>query len=221
MEILKKDSDKIGLIIDLDYRKEKFIILDLSRNNEDLIKIDISNSKEFSNYINKLIKKNNTKFAIGKYLENRIIYDHSKVFLNKRTVHLGIDIWINEGTKVFSPLNAKVHSYAYNDTKGDYGATIILEHQINKIKFYTLYGHLSVNSLELISKKNFIEKGELIGFIGNSKENGDWPPHLHFQIIKNLENKKGDYPGVCDKKEIKKYSSNCPNPNLILQITNI
>lgn len=216
--IFKKYSHEFALVIDLDYRKEKYITLDLTKNNNELMKIDVSNSKEFSNYINNLIEKNNAKFAIGKYLENRMIYDHSEVFSNKRTVHLGIDLWVNDGIKVFSPFKAKVHSFANNNAKGDYGATIILEHEIEGIKFYTLYGHLSLDSLDLISKKKYIEKGELIGFIGSNEENGDWPPHLHFQIIKDMQNKKGDFYGACDKKEIKEYSLNCLDPNLILQI---
>jgi len=54
--------------------------------------------------------------------------------------------------------------------------------------------------------------------LGNESENGNWPPHLHFQIINDIEGKFGDYPGVCSFKEIDKYSANCINPKYILGI---
>jgi hypothetical protein len=50
------------------------------------------------------------------------------------------------------------------------------------------------------------------------QENGQWPPHLHFQVIIDMEFKKGDYPGVCKLNEKEKYLRNCPNPDLILQM---
>lgn len=40
------------------------------------------------------------------------------------------------------------------------------------------------------------KKGKKLAALGNSFENGDYAPHLHFQIIKNIENYTGDYPGV-------------------------
>ncbi|MEP6913389.1 MAG: response regulator, partial [bacterium] len=46
--------------------------------------------------------------------------------------------------------------------------------------------------------------------------NGDWPPHLHFQIIEDMRVHEGDYPGVCSISERAKYLNNCPNPDLIL-----
>jgi murein DD-endopeptidase MepM/ murein hydrolase activator NlpD len=41
-----------------------------------------------------------------------------------------------------------VHSFNYNTGLGDYGPTIILEHKIEDHKFYTLYGHLSLESID-------------------------------------------------------------------------
>jgi hypothetical protein len=54
-------------------------------------------------------------------------------------------------------------------------------------------------------------------------ENARWPPHLHFQIVIDMEipiaiGKKGDYPGVCKLSEKEKYLNNCLDPDLILQM---
>jgi len=48
--------------------------------------------------------------------------------------------------------------------------------------------------------------------------NGDYAPHLHFQIIIDMEEKTGDYPGVCSENKLEFYKNNCPNPNLLLKI---
>jgi murein DD-endopeptidase MepM/ murein hydrolase activator NlpD len=63
-----------------------------------------------------------------------------------------------------------------------------------------------------------VKKGAIIGQLGAPPVNGDYAPHLHFQIIGNLQGKKGDYPGVCSKTDLGFYKENCPDPNLLLKI---
>ena len=94
----------------------------------------------------------------------------------------------------------------------------MIKHYINNMIFYTLYGHLSRASIECLSENTQITKGEVVGFIGSSEINGDYAPHLHFQIIKDIEHYKGDYPGVCSQADIEFYSNNCPDPNLVLKL---
>src|SRR6185436_1522667 len=106
-------------------------------------------------------------------------------------------IWGKPYTAVMAPYDGMIHSFAFNDRQGDYGATIILSHIISGFTFYTLYGHLSLNSLKDLREGNRIAAGEVFAEFGIPAENGQWPPHLHFQIIKNMDDRKGDYPGVC------------------------
>ncbi len=61
------------------------------------------------------------------------------------------------------------------------------------------------------------KKGDCIGHVGDTKINGGWAPHLHFQIIANMLGKKGDFPGVASLGTREKYLALCPNPNSILQ----
>jgi murein DD-endopeptidase MepM/ murein hydrolase activator NlpD len=135
-----------------------------------------------------------------------------------RRLHLGIDIWGPAGTKVMSPLNAIVHSFAFNNNESDYGATIILTHNLDGISFHTLYGHLSLNSLKNLYEGKNVSKGEVIAEFGMRFENGNWPSHLHFQVITDMQGWKGDYPGVCRYSERQLWLDNCPDPNLILQL---
>ncbi len=117
-----------------------------------------------------------------------------------------------------SPLDGIVHSFAFNNNDSDYGATLILTHNLDGASFHTLYGHLSLNSLKNLSEGKNIKKGEVIAEFGMRFENGNWPPHLHFQLITDMQGWKGDYPGVCKFSERQQWLDNCPDPDLVLQL---
>jgi murein DD-endopeptidase MepM/ murein hydrolase activator NlpD len=163
------------------------------------------------------------RYAIGGYGELRTMYSRSHVFdaghpgEETRRLHLGMDIWGMAGTTVFCPVGGMVHSFAMNNADGDYGATLILLHQLEGVSFYTLYGHISEADLSL-SPGDYVNHGQELAHFGEQKENGNWPPHLHFQVIMDMELREGDYPGVCRYSERDKYLSNCPDPDLILQL---
>lgn len=222
-DLLKKNRNLFGRVLSLNYGLSPYVLLDLSSDNPELAQVDLSNPIEFDRYIKKVMSRSNSVFAIGKYNEDRCIYAHSKLFsgTNERTIHLAIDLWVPSGVEVLAPFDGKIHSFANNKAVGDYGPTIILEHNLGGIKFYTLYGHLSSSSLNGLKVGKSFSKGEVIGFIGNSSENGGWPTHLHFQVIENMLGKKGDFPGVASREEREKYVSMCPDPNLILKIEGI
>ncbi len=135
-----------------------------------------------------------------------------------RRLHLGVDIWGPADTPVYAPLPATVHSFAFNSAYGDYGATLILQHEMEGIIFHTLYGHLSLKSIEDKREGQTIENGEWIATFGEPAENGHWPPHLHFQIIIDMKEAKGDYPGVCAFDERESYLQNSPDGDLILNM---
>ena len=125
------------------------------------------------------------------------------------------------GSEIYSPLQAKVHSFQDNNHLLDYGPTIILEHELDGVVFYTLYGHLSRTSLTGLEAGKEIEKGQKIAELGTSNENGQWPPHLHFEIISDMLGKQGDFAGVAKVSEKEYYLNLCPNPNLILNLPNL
>ncbi len=200
--------------------KEKLVLLDFTEKNTRLTEAVFSDTGKFSEYIDLELSMANAAYGIGGYDELRTLYARSKVFdaEEPRRLHLGIDIWGKVNTPVFAPLGGVIHSFAFNDHYGDYGATIILQHQIKAQTFFTLYGHLSLKDIQQLKEGKFISMGELIGHFGEANENGHWPPHLHFQIILNMGNYKGDYPGVCKWSERDSYLQNSPDPDIILQM---
>jgi murein DD-endopeptidase MepM/ murein hydrolase activator NlpD len=221
--LLRKFQHIYHAVIPFNKANDKLLAMDFTATNKTLTSEIFDDTEKFSSYINTQLKNANALYGIGGYNENRAIYSRSKHFdsvLNKepRRIHLGIDIWGKEGTPVSAPLGGMVHSFAYNDRFGDYGATIVLLHQLDGIPFYTLYGHLSLKDIATLKDGEYISIGQKFAHFGNTKENGNWPPHLHFQVIENMELKKGDYPGVCTITEREKYLSNCTDPDFILNM---
>ncbi len=199
-----------------------YISVDLSIKNKNLASIDVSSSKSFEKFINNYLDKNNAKVAYGGYNETRNLYKRSTVFKDdlspERNIHIGLDLWIAAKTNVLAALDGVIHSFKNNVSLGDYGPTIILEHLVNGIQFYTLYGHLSTESLYNLHIGKQFRKGEKLATLGNYPINGDYSPHLHFQIIQNIENYQGDYPGVCSSNDLVYYLKNCPDPNYLLKL---
>jgi murein DD-endopeptidase MepM/ murein hydrolase activator NlpD len=204
-------------IVPFNEKEDRVIEMDFTSANTSLTEAILTDTPGFSGYITKTLQDANARYGIGGYNEYREIYSRSAVFdagdstEEPRRLHLGIDIWGKAGTEVRVPLNGKVHSYAFNDHFGDYGATIILTHEVSGTKFHSLYGHLSLADLKGLYEGMPVTAGQTIAHFGMPHENGEWPPHLHFQLIIDMEGRSGDYPGVCKLSEREKYLANCPD----------
>ena len=192
--------------------------IDLSVSNEELTNVQVSNPIDCQQYIDKVLHRNKARVAYGGYLEHRRLYDESNLFSKKekRNIHLGVDFWAPVGTKVITPLDGVVHSFKNNASMGDYGPTIILEHRMKGDIFYTLYGHLSLESIMYLELGVGFKKGEVLATLGETTINVNYAPHLHFQMIDDMEGNIGDYPGVCSLNDLGYYKKNCPNPKLLL-----
>ena len=210
-------------VLDASIPLNTYTHLDLSVHNTELNTIDVSSSSVLEVYIQNYIKSKHVLVAFGGYNETRNIYQRSTHFNNQNTdnernIHLGVDLWVEANSPIFTPLEAEVHSFKNNTNYGDYGPTIILKHEVNTIEFYTLYGHLSLSSIENLHVGQKFKQGQHIATLGDASVNGDYPPHLHFQIIRDIQDYKGDYPGVCSTQDLAFYLANCPNPNVLLKI---
>jgi 4-aminobutyrate aminotransferase-like enzyme len=211
-----------------------------TKNTQECVGIDLSVSSkwlghlsEFANFelfdfkINQLQKKYPDAIIGGGYIEPRLVYNTEAYQKNgnekkeSRTIHLGIDFWLPAGTPVHALLKGEV-VLAENDA-GDkeYGGLIILKHDVKELTFYSLYGHLSVASATSRVMGEIIEAGELIGDLGNYPENGNWPPHLHFELMLSMLDYQKDFPGVAYHSEIETWKSICPDPNLLFKLASL
>lgn len=209
-------------VIDDSIPCSKYTPIDLSISNADLSKIDIKNADDFERYVENILQKINAKIAFGGYNEKRKLYQSSPLFNDdekeERNIHIGMDLWTTSKTPILAALDGTVHGFDFNAGKGNYGPTIILKHSLENQTFYTLYGHLSVESIENLEIGIVFKKGQKMATLGDASVNGGYAPHLHFQLIKEIKDYSGDYPGVCSKNDLDYYLQNCPDPNLLLKI---
>ncbi len=177
-----------------------------------------SDQKLFEYKAGRLESENPERIVAGGYLEPRLVYstDSYKRLGNSgyesRTIHLGVDFWVLSQTPIHSVLDGTVRILHDNNYDKDYGPTLVLEHTIDGVTFYTLYGHLSRKTLSLLGVGQTVKKGDLIGYVGNAEENGGWVPHLHFQLMFDLLGNSENFPGVAFHSEIDFWKALCPSP---------
>jgi peptidoglycan LD-endopeptidase LytH len=219
-QYIQSHPGDIGKVVDFDPKTDNLYHFDFTAANAELSVEDIEDTARFSAWVTKNLAENHSRYVVGGYMENRTIYSRSEHFDTTdepRRLHLGVDIWAEAGTPVYAALTGLVHSFRDNDNHGDYGPTIILQHNLAGLELYSLYGHLSRADLKDLHVGAKIELGQKLGSFGNADENGHWPPHLHFQLMFDMEGMTGDYPGVAKFSEKSTWLRNIPDPNLILR----
>jgi len=205
---------------------EKTVVLDLSVGSSLSAKTEGVSLEKQQEIFNGYLSEMKAEIGVGKYAEARSFYA-AKEFLNnsldgheKRTIHLGIDIFAPSGTSIYAPIEGVVHQLQDNQSLLDYGPTVILRHKFTDgPEFYTLYGHLSSDCLKTLQIGQVIKGGMPLDKIGNSNENGGWLPHVHFQLILDLFDFDGNYPGVALPSRKKVWSSICPDPGIMLGLS--
>lgn len=223
---LASQSQTAAPVLDTDLRSSPCVVFDLSVGSTflgaDPGAADADNLQET---ISRRMKEANAPVGIGRYDEARLLYT-SPLFRSsdspieeRRTIHLGIDLFAAPGTEVHAALDGVVHAVAINTAPLDYGPLVILRHATNDgQEFFTLYGHLARNVVDELRVGERIACGEKFASIGHSGENGGWAPHLHFQIILDLLDLGADFPGVARASQRGVWTSLSPDPNLLLGI---
>ncbi|GJM32064.1 MAG: 4-aminobutyrate aminotransferase [Saprospiraceae bacterium] len=215
---VREHREQLAPIINFD--KKTVMPFDLSVGSLDLGNNENFESIEpFQKTVDRLLEDHGADIGIGGYGEVRPIYTTDAYLVEGnsgaqwRTVHLGMDVWDAAGTPVCAPWEGVVYSVQNNAGERDYGPTIIVKHEVSKkLTFFSLYGHLSIQSLQGITPGMAVKKGQLIATIGPAPENGNWPPHLHFQLMLDMLGNTGDFPGVAFPNERATWLSICPDP---------
>ncbi len=219
------NKDSWSQVCAIDVEGKDYLVLDLSVGSEELgHEVDFNDPYVHDAKVAKLLKEQEKSFAIGKYNEVRPLYS-SDDFTQEgnegqrwRTVHLGLDFFGSVESEVYAFLDGTVYAVKYNEGAKNYGNTIILKHETDLGAFYTLYGHLSSKSLIHLRKGQIVKRGQCIGWFGDPEVNGNWAPHLHFQIILDMLNYEDDFPGVCYYNERSIFTQISPDPSPLLGI---
>ena len=137
----------------------------------------------------------------------------------RRTIHMGIDVFAPAGTPVFAPIAGTVQRIVYNADPLDYGHTLFLRHDTEAGRFYTLYGHLAGTLPGLLQEGAPVSPGQHIADLGDWHENGGWGPHLHFQIMTSLLSQRDNFFGVAHPSLWQPvWQVICPDPDLLMRL---
>jgi 4-aminobutyrate aminotransferase-like enzyme/Ser/Thr protein kinase RdoA (MazF antagonist) len=223
---LEKNGSGAASLFDADLRTAPSIVLDLNVGSE-LLGADPRESETpaLTRKIFALMEEANASVAIGRYDEARLLYRSPLFGANaspleeRRTIHLGMDLFAEPATSIHAPLDGVIHTLANNAAPLDYGPVIILRHHAGDAgEFFTLYGHLEPESLAGLKIGQRVARGETFARIGTFAENGGWAPHLHFQIILDLLDLDANFPGVAYASQRAVWTCLSPDPNLLVGI---
>src|ERR1700761_8215604 len=136
---IRLNPEKTGKVVDFDSKTDQLYHFDFTASNTGLTTEDIEDTIRFSAWVSKKLSDNHCRYGIGGYMEHRTIYSRSEHFDTAdepRRLHLGIDIWAAAGTPLYAPLSGRIHSFRDNNNHGDYGPTIILQHDLDGLELY-------------------------------------------------------------------------------------
>lgn len=112
--------------------------------------------------------------VIGEYILSSGFGERIDPFTSLPSFHPGVDIVGERGTPVVAAAKGRVTKISLNGDKYGYGNYVEISHP-NQLT--TLYGHLS----EILVKENqVLQKGEIIGLLGDTGRSTG--PHLHFEV---------------------------------------
>jgi len=223
---LHANGKSAASILDVDLRTSPSLVLDLGVGSL-LLGADpqASETPALTETIFGEMKRAGVRVGVGRYNEARPLYS-SPAFGSldnpveeRRAIHLGIDLFVEPGTALHAPLDGVVHILASNAAPQDYGPLVFLRHETGDgEEFFTLYGHLTKQTLTGLKVGQRISRGQEFGRVGTPEENGGWAPHVHFQIILDLLELGADFPGVAYASQRAVWTSLSPDPNLLLGI---
>jgi 4-aminobutyrate aminotransferase-like enzyme/Ser/Thr protein kinase RdoA (MazF antagonist) len=223
---LAAHAAELAPVMPFDFATEPTLVLDLSIASP-LVSAEPNDNVEprLTARVDQGMRDAGVRVSIGRYDEPRLLYS-SPLFgggesplAPRRTIHLGLDIFADAGTPVFAPMRGTVHAFADNRAALDYGPVIILRHELNAdTQLFTLYGHLSRESLDGLAVGRVVERGDRIATLGSADVNGGWTPHLHLQLFTSLAGMGIDVPGVVLASQRAAWRSICPDPNLVVGV---
>ena len=222
-------------ILEPDPRHAATLTIDLSvEGGDDAGTFDPTDHTAFTRVIFDRMRDAGAAIGIGRYDEVRWWYTTDEFVTpgndrdEWRSVHLGIDLFAEAGARVTSPLAGRVLSVHDNADRLDYGPTVIVEHELpagaaapadpGPVRFWALYGHLSPETLDHVEPGDELAPGDTVGWLGAPPRNGDWAPHLHFQVVADLLDYEGTFPGVAAPSQRAVWLAVSPDPNLLLGI---
>jgi len=196
-EEIQQKSDLEGLIkseetkkteLETIYKQKKEILTVATANKEALITMENQLEKKEQE-----ISKALQSFSYGSAPSGKLLwpvlgkissgFGNRKSYSGNTKFHAGLDIYAQSGSPIYAAETGQVIKAEYD---GGYGYCILIYHGGN---FATFYAHLSGFA---ISNGQYVQKGQLIGYVGTTGFTTG--PHLHFEVrIKGAPNNPLNY----------------------------
>lgn len=221
---LRQNQPGFASVVDLDLRSVRAAQFDLSVGSALLAGDERENAAgPLTERLFAQLHNARASIGINGYDEARVFYTSAAFagptpLSETRTIHMAIDLTLPAGAALYAPLAGVVHGFVDATDRLDYGPVIVLRHMAGDTPFYTLYGHLSRESLAGLRVGAPVARGERIAWIGAAPINGDWWPHVHFQIITDMLDIACNFNGSALASQREVWRSISPDPNLILGI---
>jgi 4-aminobutyrate aminotransferase-like enzyme/Ser/Thr protein kinase RdoA (MazF antagonist) len=220
IQLLLANQNQIHPILNDEISLKEHMVFNLSLENPEFNSSKSTNDwKEVIPYIYKSLKDNNKEIGISRHNEVRLDYINAPInSFNTPMVHLGINLFLNPGKPIYSPIEGILVSITQDNKINNYD--IILEHQFgnSKLRFYTLYKNLKIETIKGFKIGKLVKKGKLLGHVGRLENNEIPLSYVHFQIIIDLLGKMEKFPSIINANQKKIWLSLCPDPNIILKI---
>ena len=215
---LERNAHDFAAIIRPEVERPRVLALDLTATGPDAAAWATLDAGGAERLIDERVAEAGADFAIGLYGEDRAIYkgDAFEAGSARRTVHLGVDLFAPAGEPVHAPFAGTV-AFIHDDAVAfGFGPTVLLEHRTDGGDvFWTLYGHLSRRSVQKLSLGQKIARGEAFTAFGDATENGNWSPHLHFQVVTDHLGLEGRMHGVGVRDQWQVWRAASPDPSTV------
>lgn len=158
-------------------------IFDFSSDNPKTLAYNLTDFRQFNQMVFEELDASSYKWGIGRYLEERknLLRNYPNIIEEQRYYHLGLDIIVPYDTPLYAPLDAEVYTAGKETQLGNYGGYVLLKHEINRVVFYSLCGHLKTPHIVSVGEK--IAAGQEFARIGKESDSGGWFCHTHLQIL--------------------------------------
>ncbi|WP_428647019.1 aminotransferase class III-fold pyridoxal phosphate-dependent enzyme [Roseibium sp.] len=221
MHWLERNAHTFAPVIRPATARPETVVFDFTASGPDADELSGFEGAEFDAFCEERIREAGADFGIGVYGEDRTIYKSDAFEMAspsiRRSIHLGIDLFAPDFEPVHAPIAGKVAFFFDDAVANGFGPTVLLEHETDGGDvFWTLYGHLSRRSCAKLTIGQRIEKGEAFAEFGQRSENGDWPPHLHFQIVTDHLGLEARMHGVGVRSQWPVWREISPDPSVIL-----
>lgn len=159
----------------------------------------------------------------GGWMEDRsIVWSDTYLRETGNFLHLADDFNVPAGTMVFCVADGPiVHMGTDSPLKGGWGGHIVQKIQFHGKPHALIYCHLGF--MQPRDTPCDISKGDFIGLVGNKSENGGWGPHLHLQLVADIDDVT-DWAHFMDKEidgygkvsDIEYWAKRCPDPTPLI-----